>query len=192
LAAIGSFLATLWWPFIFLVMAGYLVIVWLITRPFSRLRPYTGQILVLMGIFGVGLMFFLMTFSFRAPSPILGAITTAATIPRVWFYALVPVTVIALIPIIRGKDDTDPKWGNVRLVAIVLTALIVSVGLFGVLGYYVSSALFMITVMWLLGSRSKVELTVVPAGWIIFSYFIFARLLNVRLPIGSVFSAIFG
>jgi len=192
LSAIGSFLATLWWPLVILVFAVYLGLVWLLIRPFSRLRPYTGQLLVLMGVFGVGLMFFVISFSFPAPAPILRAVTDASTIPRVWFFALVPVTVIALIPIIRGKDEPDPKWGNVRLVAVVLTALIVSIGLFGVIGYYVSSALFIVVLMWVLGSRNKVELLAVPAGWVVFSYFIFARLLNVRLPIGSVFAAILG
>ena len=192
MTAIGSFLATLWWPLIFLVFAVYLGVVWLIIRPIRRLRPYTGQLLVLMGIFGVGLLFFLITFSFPAPSPILRAVTNAGTIPRVWFYALIPVTVIALIPIIRGKDDPDPKWGNVRLVAIVLTVLIVSIGLFGVLGYYLSSAIFIVAMMWLLGSRNKIELVAIPAGWVLFSYFIFARLLNVRLPIGRVFTALLG
>ncbi|MCL2378679.1 MAG: tripartite tricarboxylate transporter TctB family protein [Defluviitaleaceae bacterium] len=192
MSAIGSFLATLWWPLVILVFAVYLGLVWLLIRPFSRLRPYTGQLLVLMGVFGVGLMFFVISFSFPAPAPILRAVTDASTIPRVWFFALVPVTVIALIPIIRGKDEPDPKWGNVRLVAVVLTALIVSIGLFGVIGYYVSSALFIVVLMWVLGSRNKVELLAVPAGWVVFSYFIFARLLNVRLPIGSVFAAILG
>jgi len=102
------------------------------------------------------------------------------------------VTILALIPIIRGKDDPDPKWGNVRLVAMVLAALIVSIGLFGVLGYYLSSAIFIVTMMWMLGSRNKIELVAVPAGWVLFSYFIFARLLSVRLPIGRVFTALLG
>jgi len=191
MAAIGSFFATLWWPLIFLVLAVYLGVIWLVIWPFKRLRPYKGQLLVLAGIFWVGVMFFLISFSFPPPAPILRAVTDASTIPRVWFFALVPVTVLALIPILRGKEDPDPKWGNVRLVAFMLAALIISIGLFGILGYYISSALFIITAMWLLGSRKIVELAAVPAGWVIFSYFIFARLLNVRLPIGSVFSGFF-
>ena len=192
MTAIGSFLATLWWPLVFLVLAGFLAIVWLIARLTPRFRPYTGQLMVLMGVLGVGLIFFLITFSFPPPAPILRAVTTAGTIPRIWFYALIPVTILALIPIIRGKDDPDPKWGNVRLVAMVLAALIVSIGLFGVLGYYLSSAIFIVTMMWMLGSRNKIELVAVPAGWVLFSYFIFARLLSVRLPIGRVFTALLG
>ena len=190
--AIGNFLADLWWPLIFLVLAVYLGVIWLAIRLTKKLRPYTGQLLVLAGVFWVGLLFFAVSFSFPLPSPILRAVTNASTIPRVWFFALVPVTALALIPILRGKEDPDPKWGNVRLVAIVLGALIVSVGLFGVIGYYLSSGLFMVAVMWVLGSRNKIELVAVPAGWILFSYFVFARLLNVRLPVGSIFAALLG
>jgi len=190
--AMGSFFANLWWPLIFLIFAVFLGLVWLLTRLIKRFRPYTGQILVIAGIFWVGLMFFVISFSFPLPSPILRAVTSARTIPQVWFFALIPVTVLAIIPIVRGKDDPDLAWGNVRLVAIVLIALIVSVGLFGIIGYYLSSAIFMVTTMWVLGSRKKLELIAVPAGWVLFSYFVFARLLNVRLPIGSVFAALLG
>ena len=188
MATLGGFFATLWWPLHFLILAVLLGLIWLLIRPFKRLHPFTGQLLVLMGVFWVGLLFYIISFSFPAPSPILRAVTDASTIPRVWFFALVPVVVLTLIPILRGKEDPDPKWGNVRLVAIVLAALVISISLFGILGYYVSSALFMITIMWVLGSRNKVELIAVPAGWILFSYFVFARLLHVRLPIGRIFA----
>jgi len=192
LATVGSFFATLWWPLHFLILAVYLGLLWALIRPFKRLRPYTGQLLVLAGIFWVGLLFYIISFSFPAPAPILRAVTDASTIPRVWFFALIPVVILTLIPIFRGTDDHDPKWGNVRLVGIVLAALVISIALFGFIGYYISSALFMITVMWVLGSRKKLELIAVPAGWILFSYFVFARLLNVRLPVGSLFSGLLG
>jgi hypothetical protein len=192
MATLGSFFAELWWPLNFLVMAVFLGIVWLLIRPFKRLRPFTGQLLVLAGIFWVGLLFFIISFSFPPPAPILRAVTDASTIPRVWFLAMVPVIVIALIPILRGKEDPDPKWGNLRLVFTILGALVLSVGLFEIIGYYISSALFIFAVMWVLGVRKKLELIAVQAGWVLFSYFVFARLLNVRLPIGIIFSGLFG
>jgi len=135
-------------------------------------------------------LFFFLTFSF--PVPRFGSGNTdAGTIPRVWFYALAPAVILTLIPIVRGQTDPDPKWGNLRLMGLVFVALVVSVGLMGTIGYYVSSAIFIVVTMWLLGSRGKIELAVVPLGWVLFSYFLFAQLLNVRLPIGSVFAAIF-
>ncbi|MCL2527834.1 MAG: tripartite tricarboxylate transporter TctB family protein [Defluviitaleaceae bacterium] len=190
MADFGRFLVRLGWPINTAILAAFLVIAWFVIRLFPRLRPYTGQLLVLLGIWWVGTVFFVITFSI--PSPRFGVgITEAGTIPRVWYFALIPVTILALIPIFRGKEDPDPKWGNIRLVGTILAALIISISLFSFIGYYISSALFIIVSMWVLGSRSKVELAAVPVGWVVFSYFIFARLLNVRLPIGSLFSGFF-
>ena len=187
LAELGSFLAGLHWLIHFIILAGMLVVIWLAIRPFGKLRPYSGQLMVLGAIFWMGLLFFVISYSFPVPR-FGGGVTEAGTIPRVWFYVLVPATLIALIQIIRGKDDPDPKWGNVKLVAIIFATLVISVGLFNIIGYYISSAIFIVVTMWMLGSRSKIELIAVPAGWIIFSYFIFARLLYVRLPVGSIIS----
>jgi len=192
LTALGTFLAELAWPLHFLILAIFLGLVWLVIRPFSKIRPFTGQLLVLAGVFWVGLLFFLISFSFPAPSPILRAVTDAGTIPRAWFYALVPAVALTLIPILKGKEEPDPKWGNLRLIAIVFCTLVISISLFNIIGYYISSVIFIIVTMWVLGSRSKVELIAVPAGWILFSYFIFARLLHVRLPVGSIFAGLLG
>ena len=191
LTTIGRFFVDLGWQLNFLALAIFLGIIWAVIRPFKKIRPYTGQLLVLAGVFWVGLLFFVISYTFPTPAAFLRTVTASYTIPRVWFAALVPIVIITLIPILRGKEEPDPKWGNIRLVAVILLALIVSVGLFGIIGYYVSSAIFMVVVMWILGSRKKIELITVPVGWVLFSYFVFARLLNVRLPIGRIFSAIF-
>jgi len=192
MTTLGTFLAELWLPIHFLFLVVFLGLIWLLIRLFNKLRPFTGQLLVLAGVFWLGLMFYLISFSFPAPSPILRAVTDASTIPRAWFYALLPIVVLTLIPILRGKESPDPKWGNLRLLGIILATLIISISLFNVIGYYISSVLFIVVTMWLLGSRSKTELIAVPIGWVVFSYFIFARLLHVRLPIGSIFSGLIG
>ena len=187
MTALGNFFAELSWPIHFLILAVILAVIWFAVRPFKKLRPYSGQLMVLGAIFWMGLLFFILSFSF--PVPLFGGgVTEAGTIPRVWFYVLVPATLISLFQIFRGKDDPDPAWGNVRLVAIILITLVACVALFNYIGYYISSAIFIVVTMYMLGSRSKVELIAVPLGWVVFSYFIFARLLYVRLPVGSIIS----
>lgn len=186
----GRFLAGISWPIHIAIWAAFVGVAWFVVRRFEKLRPYTGQILVLLAILWMGTMFFFLSYAFRRP--VFGSDSTeAGTIPRVWFYALVPSVALALFPLFKGKGEADPKWGNMRLVGIVLVALVVSIGLFNYIGYYISSAIFIVTLMWLLGSRNKIELIAVPAGWVAFSYFIFARLLHVRLPIGRLFSGLF-
>ena len=190
LAAIGRFFYDLGWPVNFVILAVLVAILWVIGMRFKSLRPYLGQLLVLCAILWMSIVFFLISFSFPVPR-FGGGVTEAGTIPRVWFYAIVPTIALAFFHILKGKGDPDPKWGNVRNVGIVLGTLIISISLFQFIGYYISSAAFIIVTMWLLGSRSKVELIAVPAGWVLFSHFIFARLLSVRLPIGDLWSGIF-
>jgi hypothetical protein len=172
----------MWGAFVSIVGAGLYFV--------KKLKPYLGQLMVLAGIFWVFVIFYLISYSFRAPAPILGNVVPGWTIPRMWFYAFMPVMVLVLIPILRGKEDKDTPWGNVRLVGIILGALIISVALFPYIGYYISSALFVVVCMYMLGTRSKIELIAMPVGWIIFSYFVFARLLSVRLPVGSLITGI--
>lgn len=186
----GRWLAGLAWPWQFVLLFAFLCVVFLITIPFKRIHPFRGQLLVLAAITWVGIVFYLISFTFPGRSIFTGNMPPAYTIPRVWVYALIPTVILTLIPIIRGKNDPDPKWGNLKFVGIVLTTLVVSVGLFPYIGYYISSALFIVVFMWLLGCRSKVELVAVPAGWVVFTYFVFAQLLNVRLPVGSVVTGI--
>ena len=187
---IGDAFGRIGWPVHVLILVGILVAFGVLFRFVPKLRPYTGQLLLALGILWVGTVFFFLTFTFRVPLWDANAIVTARSMPRVWYAALVPSVILTVIFTLTGKDDPDPKWGNVKLVALILTGLIVSLGLFNFIGYYISSALFMVYTMWLLGSRKPLELICLPVGWVLFSYFIFARLLNVRLPIGSLINNI--
>ena len=180
--------ANLGWLYHVLIAVGFLGLLWLVCRFVPKLRPFTGQLLTLMAILWVGVVFFVISYSF--PVRFQTGNTTSATIPRVWFYALVPAIIFAVYSVIRSKDP-DPKWGNIKRVAIVGGGLVLSVNLFYIIGYYISSALFLALVMWILGSRKKLELILVPVGWVAFSYVVFARLLHVRLPVGIVFSGLF-
>ncbi|TVR69554.1 MAG: hypothetical protein EA427_08030 [Spirochaetaceae bacterium] len=164
---------------------------WLLIRPFRKLRPYTGQILVLVAILWIGLLFYIITFSFPVPR-FSGVATTGATVPRFWFYVLIPVTLLAFIPMLKGEEVPDRKRGSLRRVGIVMGALVLSLFAFRYIGYYLSSAIFLVVIMWVLDSRNKIELVAVPVCWVIFSYFFFARLLYVRLPVGMLFAGLLG
>jgi hypothetical protein len=188
----GRWLANLAWPWQFVLLVGFMAAVWLLTLPFKRVHPFRGQLMVLAAITWMGILFYLISFTFPGRTIFTGNMPPAYTIPRVWVYALIPTVILTLIPIVRGKNDPDPKWGNLKLVGIVLTALVLSVGLFQYIGYYISSAAFIVVLMWLLGCRSKVELVAVPVGWVAFTYFVFARLLYVRLPVGSIITNLMG
>ena len=191
MAQIGRFFAghSVLMQLVFLVLV--LALGWLAIRPFKKLHPYTGQILVLVGIFWIGLLFYFITFSFRVPR-FTSVATTGATVPRFWFYVLIPITILAFIPMLNGHEVPDGKRGNLWRVGSVLGILVLSLVGFSYIGYYLSSAIFLVVVMWVLDCRNKIELVTIPVGWVIFSYFFFARFLYVRLPIGSLFSWLLG
>ena len=172
----------------FLVMVVFLCLVWGVLKFFPKLRPYTGQILLLAAILWIGILFALITFSFPRPRGMMVSATDAGTIPRVWASALVPFALLTLWPMVTGKEKPDKSWKNPRRVAYVLVIIVVSLLLFDVIGYYLSSGLFIFAIMWLLESRNKVQLIAVPVGWAVFTYLVFAKLLSVSLPVGRLFS----
>ena len=173
----------------FLFLFAFLAVVWALTRIFfPRLRPYSGQILVLASIFWMGALFEFLTLSFPKPRGLMVSPTDAGTIPGVWFAALVPFVLLTLQPMISAQEKPDMPWGNLKLVMCVLVTIVSSIVLFDILGYYLSSALFIFIIMRLLKSRDKVQLIAVPVGWVIFTYWVFGRLLSVSLPAGRLFS----
>jgi len=189
----GKFVAGLGLPIQFLMLAVFLVLVFLLIRPFNKLRSYTGQILLLSAIFYFGLLFFIISFSFPLPRGLMASNTNASTIPRVWFYVLVPSTVLAFFQIFTGKEEPDAKWGvSLKYVGIVFATLVISVLMFKYIGYYISSALFVVITLWVLGVRNKIQLVTLPLGWVVFSYFVFAKILYVNLPVGSILSRFAG
>ena len=186
---LGKLMADLSPPIQFLIFAVYIGLIFAMIWPFKKLRPYAGQVLLLAAVLWVGILFYIISYSFPLPRGMMASNTNASTIPRLWFYALIPSTALALIPIFTGKETPDPVWGGgLKNVGIIAVTLIMSVMMFRFIGYYISSALFVVITLLVLGIRNKIQLIALPLGWVAFSYFVFARILLVRLPIGSIFS----
>ena len=187
----GKFVAGLGPPIQFLMLAVFLGLIFAAVWPFKKLRPYAGQILLIAGIFYFGLLFYIISFSFPPPRGLMASNTNASTIPRVWFYVLLPSTALALFEIFTRREAPDEKWGvSLKYVGIVFVVLVISVMMFKYIGYYISSALFVVITLWVLGVRNKIQLITLPLGWVVFSYFIFAKVLYVHLPVGSIISRI--
>ena len=71
-------------------------------------------------------------------------------------------------------------WGLFILLLIYSTAL-------SYIGFYISSALFLPLAMLLLGAKKPLSITLTSAGVLLFVYLVFATLLEVPLPEGSLF-----
>jgi len=71
-------------------------------------------------------------------------------------------------------------WGLFALLLIYSTAL-------PYLGFYLSSALFLPLAMLLLGAKKPLSISLTSIGVLLFVYLVFAKLLEVPLPEGSLF-----
>ncbi len=89
----------------------------------------------------------------------------------------------------RGQATTEKMeiatvpmrfWGLFILLLIYSTAL-------SYIGFYISSALFLPLAMLLLGAKKPLSITLTSAGVLLFVYLVFATLLEVPLPEGSLF-----
>ena len=59
--------------------------------------------------------------------------------------------------------------------------------LMNILGYYSATALFIAGVMFLLGCRDKKTLILIPLGFDLFVFLVFARILAINFPKGILF-----
>ena len=87
-------------------------------------------------------------------------------------------------------NKPDKKFDRWVFALLVGLGSIVSVMLFQWIGYYLSSALFIVIVMIAMGERNWIQLTLTPIIWCVFTYFVFNKLLFISLPVGSLFKGI--
>ena len=89
----------------------------------------------------------------------------------------------------RGQSESEKMtiatvparfWGLFFLLLIYSTAL-------SYLGFYFSSALFLPLAMVLLGAKKPLSISLTSIGVLLFVYLVFAKLLEVPLPEGSLF-----
>ena len=55
-----------------------------------------------------------------------------------------------------------------------------------IVGYYISTLLFLISVMYFLSYRKYVTMFAVSGGWLLFAYLVFQRMLYIPLPQGKL------
>ena len=155
-----------------------------------KTKPVKAQLLCVVGMDLVTLLFYLLTFSLRVSKMAAESGATPRTLPRLWAFLMVLASAGAYAAILR--KDNKPDKGFDRWVFALLVGLgsIVSVMLFQWIGYYLSSAIFIVTVMVAMGEKNKLQLILTPIVWCAFTYFVFNKLLYIRLPVGTLFEGL--
>ena len=102
------------------------------------------------------------------------------------------MSVFLFVKGIIGKEEPDPEWGRVGKVLVFIGMTILYLLVMQIIGYTAATLAYLIGCMLYLSYRNWKVMITISAGWVIFSYFIFFRLLYVPLPKGILIEWIFG
>lgn len=175
-----------WW-----VLLSFVVILtglFFLFNSFQRTKKVKFQLLVLSMMDLVTLLFFLLTFNLRISKLAASSGATPRTMPRLWAFLMLVISVGAFFVIIKKGAKEDPKFDKWVFALLVAVGSIFSVFMFKYIGYYLSSAVFILVVMIAMGEKNKLQLILTPILWCVFTYFVFYKMLFIKLPFGTLFS----
>ena len=150
-------------------------------------KEYRGQATVIMVLGLVSAVFFALTWWFPKRGEV-----HASVVPRIWVIGIFACLAYLATRIVRKTEDPDQTGGDLSLPFKFIAVSVGYMALMVLVGYFVASLAFLIAAMVLLSYRRRLVMLGIGAGWMVFSYLVFYRLLFVPLPRGMFFSAIFG
>lgn len=169
------------------VLVLILIISTIMIRKSSK-KEYTGRIVVPLIFIELATLFGIMALSFPQKGDEVGP----AVVPILWIAGILGLSIFLLIRGILGYEEVDPPWGKVSSVILYIVMIILYLLIMQLIGYFLSTAIFLISGMYILSYRNWKVMISVSAGWILFSYFAFYKLLYVPLPLGYIIERILG
>lgn len=154
----------------------------------SSKKRYTGRILIPVFFTELAFLFGILTLGF----PDRGDEVGPGVVPGLWLIGIFGFSVLLIIRALIKNEDEDPKWGRIDIVAVFIAMTIVYLIIMQIIGYYLATIIYLISGMYYLAYRNWKVMISLTAGWILFSYFAFYRLLYVPLPRGLLIEWIFG
>ncbi len=191
MTALSKWLDSLSYAYILGGFAVLMVGFWFLFNAIPRTKPVKAQLLCVVGMDLITLLFFILTYSLRVSKMAAQSGATPRTMPQLWAFLMVIASIGAYIAILKKSNKPDKKFDRWVFALLVGLGSMVSVLLFQWIGYYLSSAIFIVTVMIAMGEKNKLQLILTPIIWCVFTYFVFNKLLYISLPVGSLFQGIF-
>ncbi len=148
----------------------------------SSIKRKTARILIPLFLIFISLIFYLISFTFP-----LGEKVGPAVVPRLWIFIIIPLSIYLIFNVIT-KEDKEIKYSKGDISIVLKFVLLLVLYLLGIiyLGYFISSFLFVFSSIYLLGYKKLLTLISISAGWLLFSYFVFYKMLYVPLPVGKL------
>ena len=141
-------------------------------------KKYFGNILLPCTLIALSVVFFAVTFSF--PEEEAGP----AAIPHLWIFWTILLCSAILLLVFRERGGQDPESGRTGFLLLVMAVVAAYYFAIQTIGYFLSSFLFLAVLMHILSYKKKWVIYSVAAGWVIFSYIVFYKILFIQLPLG--------
>jgi len=175
------------WILIVLMAAVFVAAGFLLNR--SKLRNYTGRILVPLFFIEFVTVFGIIALGFPEVS---NDEVGPGIVPGLWITGILILALFLLIKGLMGKEKVDPEWGKIGKVLIFIIMTIMYLFVMQIIGYTIATLAYLIGGMLYLSYRNWKVMITLSLGWVVFSYFIFFKLLYVPLPKGILIEWIFG
>jgi hypothetical protein len=169
------------------IMAAILLSIALIVIKSSKKR-YAGRIIIPVFFIELALFFGIMTLGF----PDRGDDVGPGVVPLLWITGILGLSIFLLIRGLLGQEEEDPDWGHTGKVTAFIAMTILYLIVMQIIGYNMATIIYLISGMYFLTYRNWKVMISLTAGWVLFSYFAFYRLLYVPLPRGLLIEWIFG
>ncbi len=164
---------------VLLIIVSAVLLLLLALNKFSISRINYDQIIA-GGIIIFSLFLYYQTILFQIPETV--NITNPAFIPRIWIIILL---LLSTLLIIKSKNKVAVKANHSsKIVLIIIALLIIYLLAMQWAGYYFTTPVFILATMYLLKYRKTAVMGINAFGFVLFSYFIFNRLLHIELPLG--------
>jgi len=165
------------------ILITLLLIIYLISK-YSKSK-LSGTILIVVTGLSVALLFLYQSQYF--PLPRQGTFVGAATVPQVWIFFVVVVSLILLIPNLSGKIIDNIKPGLIRMVWVIIGLITSYTILMPVIGFFPSTFLMLVGGMLVMKYKNYWMITATSALVVLFMYLVFYKVLMVPLPMGILF-----
>lgn len=169
------------------VLAAILIVITLLVIKSPKKR-YTGRIVIPVFFIELAVLFGIITLGF----PVRGDKVGPGVVPGLWIVGILGLSIFLLIRGLLAYEDEDPAWGRIGKVSVFIAMTILYLIIMQIIGYYAATVIYLISGMYYLAYRNWKVMISLSAGWILFSYFAFYRLLYVPLPRGLLIEWIFG
>jgi len=151
----------------------------------SQTQRYTGNLILPLAVLAITLVFYYLTFDFPDQEEV-----GPAVVPYLWMFFTSVFCLVLAVQAFKHKGKPDPVPGRILNVLLYAGWMMLYLIAVQMVGFYLSTFVFLSSSMYLMGYRRIYVIMSVALVWLVFSYFIFARLLFIPLPMGSLLSGL--